>query len=585
MSLRGSALVLGAAVLALFWPVLIGGEVLFAGAENPVISDVGQVIHPWLEFGRTAIRAGELPAWNPYSLSGTPFFANAQAAVLGPFNLPVWLLPFDLGTAVSAALKVWVAGMGACVLVRALGLGPWPGLVAGGAYGFLPFGIVWLQFPHSSVWAFLPWMLWAGERVVQEGRARDAGWLALFSAAAFLGGHPESAVHVACVLGLYGIIRLLQRGALERRERLRRFGLIALGGSAGAMLAGAALLPILLNLKDAAWVEGRASQGQFHLPLESWRTFFFPDWWGRPTGTQLPAPANYNEGTIYPGAVALVLAGIGALAAPWRRTLPWLVLALIGLSAALGLPPVFQFLKSVPPFDVATNTRLIWLLGLAVAVLAAFGTERLLAGERPSKRVLALAGGAVAFGAIALLGLTPSIDELRLLGNHFRTGADYPEVIRLTTVVWWLLPVAGVLAVVLLRRRLGATAAAVIVLGLLALDLGHFAWGYNPYAGDMAETGDPKLGSDRVLVEALPPDGQMDLRLRDARGYDPPLPRLRYHRLWKRAVPDQALAAPVGIGAPADPADARLLRLLAVRTFIAPDGETTRDPAAASRAS
>ncbi|MBA2504520.1 MAG: hypothetical protein H0V29_01085 [Thermoleophilaceae bacterium] len=196
----------------------------------------------------------------------------------------------------SAALKLWVAAMGAFMLVRALGLGLWPGLVAGFAYGFLPFGILWLQYPHSSVWTFLPWMLWAGERIAREGRLRDAGWLALASAGAFLGGHPESAAHVATVLAIYGAIRLLRLGEAGRRERLRRYGLMALGGVAGGMLAAAALLPVALNLRDAAWVEGRATQGGFHLPLESWRTFFFPDWWGRPTGGQLPgAPVNYND--------------------------------------------------------------------------------------------------------------------------------------------------------------------------------------------------------------------------------------------------------------------------------------------------
>src|ERR671933_793643 len=131
-------------------------------------------------------------------------------------------------------------------------------------------------------------MLWAGERIITEGRARDAGWI-----------------------------------------------------------------PLAMNLHDAAWVKGRAHQGEFHLPLESWRTLLFPDWWGRPTGIQLPgAPANFNEGTIYPGAVALVLAAVGVAGTSWRRTFPWIVLAVIGLTAALGLPPAFQVLAHVPPFDM-----------------------------------------------------------------------------------------------------------------------------------------------------------------------------------------------------------------------------------------
>ena len=335
-----AAAVFAAAAVAYLWPALFGSKVVFPGIDNRVQSDVVQDFIPWLQYARDSIRSGDFPTWNPYVLSGAPFLANHQSAVAAPVNVPVWLLHFGRGLALSYALKLWLGAMGAFALVRALGVTRIvPGLVAGLSYGFLAYTIVWMQAPITNVWVLLPWLFWAGERIVRDGRARDAAWLGLVAAAAFAGGHSESALHVAGVTGLYVVLRLLQSEA-DVRERLRRLGLVALGGFAGALLAAAVLLPVYLGLHDSAYVASRAPRGTFHLPFGALRTLLFPDWWGRPTTIQLPGePFNYNERTMYAGTVALVLAGIGLVTTSWRRTLVWIVLGLIGLSTAVGLPP------------------------------------------------------------------------------------------------------------------------------------------------------------------------------------------------------------------------------------------------------
>jgi hypothetical protein len=87
-----------------------------------------------------------------------------------------------------------------------------------------------------------------------------------------------------------------------------------------------------------------------------------------------------------------------------------------------------------------------------------------------------------------------------------------------------------------------------------------------------------------VLIDGLQPDRQLTTRLRDARGYDPPLPRMRYWRVWERAIPGLALAVPLNIATPVAPEHKRLLRLLAVQAFVAPDGTIKHDPDAPPRA-
>jgi hypothetical protein len=579
-----AAAVFAAAAAAYLWPALFGSKIIYPGLENRVQTDVIQDFIPWFEYARAAIRSGELPAWNPYVLSGAPFFANPQTAVAAPVNVPIWILPFGRGLALSYALKLWIAAMGTFALTRALGLKRVvPGLVAGLAYGFLPFTILWLQWPLSNVWVLLPWMVWGAERIVRDGRLRDTAWLGLATAAALAGGHPESAAHVAGTTGLYALLRLLLTDH-GWGERLRRLGLVALGGVAGALLTAVVLLPTLHNFSDSAYAEGRSAKGSYHLPLTALRTVLFPDWWGRPSAVELGTPiGNFNERTIYPGAVALVLAAVGLVTTSWRRTIVWIVLGLIALSAIVGLPPVFQFLSHVPPFDRMANTRLIWLLGLAVAVVAAYGADAVLAAERPGRRILAVCGGAVVVGLLGVVLLGPTFHEVRLLWNHFRTGTVWPQVISFTSIAWFLLLAALVLVAVLARRYVGATVAAVILLAALVLDLGHFSRGYNPM---IASSFGEFVGSplhDRGLIPQLPPDSQLHTGIRDPRGHDPPQPRRRYYHLWQRAVPDQGLSQPLDIPGPVTFAAKRLLQLLAVRQYGKPP-ETTEDPDARRRA-
>jgi len=580
-----AAAVFGAAAVAYLWPALLGSKVVFPGTGNPVQSDVVQDFVPWLQYARDAIRSGDFPTWNPYTLSGAPFLANHQTAVTAPVNIPIWLLPFGRGLALSYALKLWLGAMGAFALTRVLGITRTvPGLVAGLSYGFLPYTIVWMQAPISNVWVLLPWMLWAGERIVRDGRGRDAAWLGLASAAAFAGGHSESALHVSGVTALYAVLRLLQAD-VDLRERLRRLGLVALGGLAGALLAAAVLLPVLRGLTDSAYVASRTPRGSYHLPLGTLRTFLFPDWWGRPTGGQLPGgPFNYNERTMYAGGVAVVLAGIGLLTTPWRRTVVWAVLAVIGLSAAVGLPPVHQVLAHLPPFDQMANTRLIWVLGLAVAVLAAYGTDRLLSAERPGRWAIGVAAAAVALGLVVLATLQPSFEDLKLVWNHFRTGTVWPQVIRMNSVVAFLGAAIAVLAAVLARRYVGATAVAVVLLGAIVLDLAYFSHGYNPMIESSFGEFPRVAEHDRALYPSLAPDAQMRTGRRDPRGHDPPFPRHRYLHLWQRGVPDQIGSAPIAIPGPVTPQARRLLQLLSVREYVSPDGSTVEDPQARPRA-
>lgn len=565
-----AALVLALPVVVYLWPVLFAGRVLspatvlyyfppWLGARPPHLAqhvnvllwDPAQQFFPWQQLARQQLHSGVLPQWNPYALTGTPLLANAQLALFSPFSLPLWLAPGDYGLGLSAAIVLWAGGFGMFLLVRELQLGTWPALVAGLAFALAPTNIVELSHPVPQVLAMFPWAVWLCERIVREGRAHVGALLAIPVAIAMLGGHPGTKLHMLVVLALYVVLRLAVGSAAPVRERVRRAALVVGGTAVGGVVAAVALIPAAFLVPGSAGAAARANGG-IVLPAAALRTLAFPDWWGRPSGFSFVGPANFNERTIFAGVVVLLLAVIGATArSRWRVTLPFVVLAALGVLVPLGVPPFRGVLDHLPLFSNVENQRFLYVFSFSVPVLAAVGVGRLMETPRPPARAWIVVAAALVVGVVALVTLHPTIEELRRVGHHFRTGVDFPEavVIAGTAIVWWLLLAAALGVVLLLRRRLSPVALALAIAAVVALDLGHFANGLQPmppasilYPPTPALTAlRTHVGHDRIIGTALTlvPDTSAVYGLRDVRGHDVPEPDSEYMRVFRLISPHE----------------------------------------------
>jgi membrane protein YfhO len=594
-----AALFFAAVAFVYFWPALTGRAVLspvtvvydwvpwrdlrpadLAEYRNPLLEDHAREFYPWLEYARDRLRAGELPQWNPYVLAGTPFLANPGVALFSPFNVFIWILPFQFALGLVAVLKLWVAAFGTYLLGRELRLNFWPSLLAGSAFGFAPFNLVWLSHTHVNVVVFLPLAVWAAERLVTRGRGVDALVLAAVLTAALLGGHPGSQIHIFLAVALYGVLRLAFWPLPSWRERGGRLGLALAAFVVSTGIAAVALLPGAYLVPDSAALLHHEGGGAAR-PLTTLRTLFFPDWWGRPSGVRVADdPSNFNERTFYAGVVPLLLAVVACLdRRAWRRRLPFMVLALLGVVVPLGLPPFDWFFGHVPPFNRVLNSRLIFFLDFAVAVLGAFGLQRLLARGSARRRAYIVAGAALAVGIGFAAAVTPSGTTVGRVVEHFLTGAEHggSTFLALTSIAWWLILVVGFLVALVLARQ-GTWWLAPALVALVVLDLGHFGRGYQPLAPTGAVPPPTpsavkwlrgRIGGDRFvgLGKSLPPDTGMLYRLRDIRGYDSPLPKLDYLRFFQTRA---------GVGSSRlairrlDARRRRVLDALSVRYVIAP---------------
>jgi hypothetical protein len=211
------------AAVALFHEAVLGGRQFF-------YRDLALLWHPQAEAFVHSIASGSWPLWNPFISFGQPLLANPNNEVLYPFT---WLNLFMTAWTYYTWYVVFhfvLAGVGTWLLGRHLGLSQAAAVVAGLLFvtsgPFLSLVNLWA---HMAAVAWMPWIVWAGDRALLRPGIRPAlAWGALF-AATILCGSPEMGVMAAMVSATLTLRHLPGWWREPRRARAALWcGLLAL---------------------------------------------------------------------------------------------------------------------------------------------------------------------------------------------------------------------------------------------------------------------------------------------------------------------------------------------------------------------
>ncbi|MGP0050965.1 MAG: hypothetical protein ACLPZR_19280, partial [Solirubrobacteraceae bacterium] len=279
---------------------------------NFELADASDVFQPMLQYTRSQLPG--IPLWNPYLMAGRPLLADGQSAVFSLFSLPSYVLSFWKSLAVAAILKLFLGAFGTFLLARALGMRFGGALLSGVVFAFGTFFVVWLAWPLTSVYAFIPWTLLATELVIRApGRLTVAG-LAAVVGLQFLGGHPESSFHLLFTAVVFFVFRALLRRRRERssiRALARAALAFAAGLTVGAGLAALVLAPFAEFLLHSGDLSHRVNAAAGYWPRKYLGALFLHDYWGRPTQVDLESFMQVRG--WYAGAATLMLAAAGLI--------------------------------------------------------------------------------------------------------------------------------------------------------------------------------------------------------------------------------------------------------------------------------
>lgn len=446
--------------------------------HNSVLTDVSHQIVPWNVAVRHAVRGGDWPLWNPLMLSGDVLAAAAQPAPYYPVNVLSWLLPLPYALTFIAVANFFVAGLGAYLLFRRLGLSEFASVFGAAAWMYATPVVFYVQWPLGASIALLPLVLYAVEFVLTDPR-RGAVALTIALTLLIVAGHPESVVHIVFAGVVYALVRM-------PKPPLRVLGAAALAGAIALGLTAVFLLPIQDALPQTVQYEIRRAVMKTmdrSLPLAEAGAMavrsFVPFVYGRLVHDVADDKSHHYwlAENGYAGSVVLALALFGLWRSRHRARWLFLGMAVFGLLAGSSAPGIADLLAHLPLFDIALNERLIVLCAFGVVALAALGVDAL--GERGL--------GAVSIALLIVLGVA-----VALLWPSMRAGNLSPALLA-TNTAFLLVPLA---LLPFLRTR-----PALIVALLLAqryLEMGDF-W----------PSVDAKLATPNLaLINQLPRGGE-----------------------------------------------------------------------------
>ena len=603
-------------VLVLFWRALIGGDVLSSNdamffqapwdverpagltrPSNPLMQDPVLTMQPDLLITRRALASGQAPLWNPYQAAGRPLLASQQHAPLFPLNWPALVTDFWHSLAWTAALKLLVAALGMYVLTRWLGLPRGPCILAGTAFAFCAYMVSWVQYPQGTAIAMTPWVVWAAGRVGRLGGLMNTLGLALTVGLILVGGHPEMAAIGLMSAVVFAMFELFSDGPdrpAARSGRLLRAALLAGGALLGCALAAVMLLP----LAEFLGVASSTSRGAAPLPWGVISSFLFPELWGRPDKALDFGPVNYTERTAYIGALPLLLAVGGLLSRrPSGQQVLWAALGLVAFFIAIDTP-LPSLIKDLPGGTAVNLNRSLFVVAMALCVLAAIGLTRWLEADRSTqRRMLVVMGFCVLVPLIGVIAGVALVRHEAPFGHLGAALAQLPVIGRNETqkdmfkeaVAWrWLIFGGAGLGALLLVRRLPGRAVVAAVVFLVAVDVLSLDNGYVPAVS--ARVADPRVppailfmrahaGHQRVSGAVATPPAPPGLSLSpalaeryglaDAQSYDLPVVD-RYDTLWG------AYGSPAGGYNPLafeGPRAHAAMDTFAVRYVVAPTGQ------------
>ena len=544
---------------------------------NPILSDLAFANLPWRAAVREAAANGRLPFWNRFVLAGNPLLGTAQAGVLHPATwLGLWL-PVPLSFTFSCTFTLLLALLSAFLFFSDFRLGAFAAMAGAVGWGFSTYVVFWVGWSVGPSTATFPLLLLGLRRLARAPGRASIGLTAAALWLSFCGGHPESFFHGAAAGAVYFAWELAGargRGAGASLAAALGAGILAL------LLSGAQLFPLLEAIPRSAEYRARRAAldsggGRQSVPLAEAARRLLPDVLPFAHGIfgRSPVQTPRNDGSGMPlgyaGAVLfpLALAGFGRGRPPERGRSIFVAFALAGVAYGASVPGLHDLTARLPGFALALNYRLVFLAGLGLSGLAAFGVARLETDGHG--RRLGLASAGVAAALLVAFVLARPVFEDRALPPRFVAGQFLFEVV----------PVALLAALAASRRppRQIASAAVLLLVAqrflemrgvyptLPAASLAPALPGLASIAG--AASSDPA----RVVAAGtiLRPNGATLYGLEDVRGYES-LVLDRFadtYPLWCRAQPASYnlvtdLGAPFlgflnarwAVGGPRDPA-------------------------------
>ena len=358
--------------------------------------DVVRELYPWKTLVIESIKQKTLPLWNPYSFAGTPLLANYQSQVFYPLGILYLVLPQPIAWTIMIMLQIFLGLIFMYLFARVIGLSIPASVIAAVAFNLSSFAGVWIEFNtvwHTILW--LPLLLYIIERSITQKKLSFKQQLlfifALFSS--ITAGHPQDFINTFLFLTLYIFFRVITNAKWNHKEKFDYASKTVLPIVAiPFLLASIQLLPTIELFALSARVPHDVGHILSTMLIQLWQLplIIYQDFFGNPATKTYTIPDTYVGKTLSIGVTGFMLAIWSQVSKRknWHAsffTITALVMLLISIRSPLT---TFLYQFPIPILSTGTPTRNLFVLLLALSMLAGFGIETLIKKEYQMKRLV-----------------------------------------------------------------------------------------------------------------------------------------------------------------------------------------------------
>lgn len=406
-----ASLVYVVSTMLLAYPALAGQFLLNPRSDQYIAG------YAFRDFAAQSLRSGHgFPQWNPFLQGGLPYIAAMHGDIFYPTFILRMIMPTDAAMTWEFAIHLFLCGLFTFLFLRAWRFGFWPSLVGGLAY-MLGGSIAGLASPgHDGklfVSALTPAELLLLTRAIRDGRLWAWGAFAFTVGMAFLSPHPQLFEYSMILAGFFALYVAFGNhpgfGKLATSVAIKRLAFAAIAVAGGILIGAVQFWPSLIEYKPwspRAAGHDWATATSYSYPIEEVLNWYWPQftgmlgrYWGR-NGIHLHSD--------YFGVVVLMLAGasFGQTGQKGFRGFWWITGVVSLIWAFGGYTPFYHIPMAIVPETkyLRAPSTIIFITALSVAVLAAIGTERILARRVSVKYPLIWAGAAAIFGILMSVG-------------------------------------------------------------------------------------------------------------------------------------------------------------------------------------
>ncbi len=309
---------------------------------------------PVKKFLFNSISAGIFPLWNPYLLSGIPFFADITAGTYYAPYLSLFLLPTMQGLSLLVVAHFFIAAFFMYKLAKLFDLSNLAALVCGITFSLSGLLINYIADPSRLfVVCLYPLFFYSLLRMLQDNTVRWLCVSAIVLASQIFAGH----IQYVLIEVLFTPFFLLVTPEIKLKTSVLYLSAVLI---LGVLLSSIILLPALelLPLTTRSEIYRDASIfDNFSLQLPSLIRFVFAHFWGiKNAGSAWGIKDTSTVGYI--GFIPLVLIGLNLRKMLMtRKTLIFMVCSGISLAISFGnhLPFFRLFVDYIPLFKIFRN--------------------------------------------------------------------------------------------------------------------------------------------------------------------------------------------------------------------------------------